>query len=184
MMPRALIVTVLVVTATALVTGCNSDPVHDKAVDDLGGETPGIPKGPHHRAGQPCLVCHGGDGPASSVFSLAGTVYQFQDTKVPLEDGLVRVLDSAGRKHEVATNCAGNFFVMRTDFEPKYPAWVKLVYGHQGPLPYQIPMTTPIYRQGSCGACHGPTATQSSEGPVYLFHAGTPVQLPTPACSQ
>jgi hypothetical protein len=165
----------------ALATAC-SDPVRDRNIDSLGGEAPGIPAGPHHRAGQPCLVCHDGEGPGNAVFSFGGTVYQFEDTKVPLQDAIVRLIDATGKKYESATNCVGNFFVMRTDFDPKFPVWVKVLYGHAGPVPYEIDMGTPIYRDGSCAGCHGPTATQNSKGPVYLFPAGTPAQLPQAVC--
>jgi hypothetical protein len=53
--------------------GCD-DPVHDDAVTALGGEDPNVPIGALHRPGQPCLVCHGGSGPAALAFSVGGTV--------------------------------------------------------------------------------------------------------------
>ena len=58
-----------------IVGSCADDPVDDMAVAALGDEVPNIPPGPYHRAGQPCSVCHGGQGPASTVFSMAGTVF-------------------------------------------------------------------------------------------------------------
>src|SRR5450432_160855 len=45
--------------------GCG-DPVHDTAVSALGPEAPGVPKGPLHRPGQPCVLCHGPQGSATT----------------------------------------------------------------------------------------------------------------------
>ena len=55
-----------------------SNPVHDNEVAALGPEDPSVPPGPDHRPGQPCLVCHGGSGPASAQFAVGGTVYAAQ----------------------------------------------------------------------------------------------------------
>lgn len=61
----------------AAIAGCSTDPVHDAEVAALGPEVPGMPKSlyEYHRAGQPCLVCHGGEGPAHTQFSFGGTVF-------------------------------------------------------------------------------------------------------------
>ena len=64
----------LLLIAAGAVFACG-DPTHDRAVEVLGGEAPGVPEGPLHRPGQPCVTCHGDSGPASGEFSLAGTVY-------------------------------------------------------------------------------------------------------------
>ena len=61
--------------AALLVLLLSCDPVHDDAVSALGGETPGIPRGPLHRPGQPCLVCHDGASGDPAAFSMAGTVF-------------------------------------------------------------------------------------------------------------
>ena len=62
-------------TLLATLAACDTDPVHSSAVDALGPEVAGVPKGPYHRAGQPCVTCHGGEGPASQQFVMAGTVF-------------------------------------------------------------------------------------------------------------
>ena len=169
---------VLATAVSLLLAGC-SDPVRQNAIDALGGETDGVPKGPLHRGGQPCLLCHGGDGPGESVFSLAGTVYQTQATKVPLANALVKVIDSLGKEQKAGTNCAGNFFIMRDDYEPAYPVWTKLEFGftvnpdgtHQ---PIEQAMGSPIYREGSCGKCHQDDTGTESAGRVYFAPPGFP----------
>src|SRR5262245_45474575 len=73
---------VLGAASAALLAGsCALDPVHDSSVKALGGEDPEWPQGPYHRAGQPCAVCHGGQGPAKNTFLLAGTIYYTPGTK-------------------------------------------------------------------------------------------------------
>ncbi len=56
----------IVAAALGAAASC-SDPVHDSEVAALGGETD-IPQGEYHRAGQPCGVCHGQEGPAYARF--------------------------------------------------------------------------------------------------------------------
>ncbi len=61
----ALLVAVAVLATLAVGGACGGDPVHDEEVAALGPEPGGGAPGPEHRPGQPCLVCHGGSGPAS-----------------------------------------------------------------------------------------------------------------------
>jgi hypothetical protein len=157
----------------ALLLAACGDPVREKAIDALGGEKPGVPAGPLHRGGEPCVLCHDGSGPGSSVFSLAGTVYQTKGAKVPLANALVKFIDQAGNKHQTGTNCAGNFFVMQADYDPAFPVWVKVDFGFQvTPVdphkPVEIPMDSPIYREGSCAKCHAEQESVESAGHVYL----------------
>jgi len=81
-----------------------ADPVQSHQVDALGGEQPSIPEGPLHRAGQPCVTCHGEHGPADTEFRFAGTVYQDAIGKVPVPDAKVTFIDSKGKTHETGTN--------------------------------------------------------------------------------
>ena len=74
----------LLLVALAPVAACDMDPVHANLVSQLGSEAPGIPKGEYHRAGQPCVVCHGDDGPASTKFAVAGTVFYGPGTKLDM----------------------------------------------------------------------------------------------------
>ena len=142
--------------------GCN-DPVRNTAIDELGGEAPGVPAGPLHRPGQPCLVCHGGEGPADGDFALAGTLYQRQSKSDPLHDARVDFIDSVGDEYSVVSNCAGNFWVGAENYRPVWPVWVKVEY--QGD---SVEMTSAVFRDGSCGSCHGDPASPSQVGYVYF----------------
>ena len=150
-----------VIAAVGLVA-CR-DPVHDDAVDALGLEQPGVKKGPLHRPGQPCLVCHGGEGPGDPTFSVAGTVYETPRDLVALPDALVHLVDAGGRRWSTWTNQAGNFYVSPEDFSPGYPLWVSLE--RDGVL---VDMKTPSYREGSCAACHIDPSGPASVGHVYF----------------
>ena len=168
---RAVVLHVGILVGASWALGACSDPVRDSEISALGGEQPGIPKGPLHRAGQPCVLCHDGSGPGQSVFSLAGTVYQAPGSPLPLDGALVRFIDSNGTKHETATNCVGNFFVMQSDYDPVFPVWVKLQYGRVGPTPVTVQMSSPIYREGSCAHCHADKPATESAGHVYFAPA-------------
>jgi hypothetical protein len=158
-----------------------SDPVRSHLIDSLGGEAAGVPEGPDHRPGQPCVACHGGDGPADAVFSFGGTVYQDQIGAVPAPDVIVRITDDKGKVHDTGTNCVGNFFVRETDFKPNFPVGVKLVFGVKDGQPLSVHMGSPIYREGSCEACHFDPAGTDTYGHVYL--ATMPLGLPpSPSC--
>lgn len=135
------------VAVLLLVVGC-SDPVRDTRREALGPEDPEIPVGPLHRAGQPCLLCHDGSA-SSSVFSFAGTVYEQSEAEEPAARTEVVVIDYVGRQARATTNEVGNFWIEEADFEPKWPVWVKIERRDE-----KVTMTSPVYREGSCGACH------------------------------
>lgn len=141
--------------------GC-VDPLQEEAVASLGGETPGIPEGPLHRAGQDCLVCH--DGTRATELSIAGTIYRLAETEEPVAGALVHFMDLNGATHLAATNCAGNFFVRPGDFTPAYPMWVKIERSG-----YEQIMESPVNGDGSCAGCHASAARPSSAGRVYLL---------------
>src|SRR5262245_6092986 len=96
----------------ASLLGCG-DPVKDLAVDALGPEAPGVPEGPLHRPGQPCLVCH--DGGEARAFAMAGTVYLAPDSDLPAPGASVHMADAWGGSAVALANCAGNFFVKPED---------------------------------------------------------------------
>ena len=106
-------VTLVTFSACLAVAGC--DPVHEQKMSALGGEAPGVPKGPTHRPGQPCLVCHGSQGPESPQFSVAGTVYRHLEGKEPSVDTRVRVVDAFGRDRTVITNQVGTFYIYASE---------------------------------------------------------------------
>ena len=171
----------IALAALVLLPACSSDPVRSRLIDSLGGEESGVAKGPLHRPGQPCIACHGSNGPADTEFSLAGTVYQDETSKKALPDARVHLIDANGKLYDTATNCAGNFFVMNADYHPAYPVWVKVFFGTSDGQPVSQEMGSPIYREGSCATCHGDPAGTEAVGHVYLSPA--PLAIPaSPSC--
>ena len=133
---------------------------------DLGPESPAIPEGPLHRAGQPCLACH--DGAAATEFAVAGTIHERADSPKPIADVLLRMVDARGATYETATNCAGNFFVRPGDYSPEYPMWVAIE--REG---FRQEMESPVNGEGSCAACHAGEPGPRSAGRVYLLSFST-----------
>jgi hypothetical protein len=159
---------VLAVACAAFACG---DPVHDDDVDALGPEADGVPKGPTHRAGQPCLVCHGGDGPGGTTFSAAGTIYQVKGQTDPLVQATVHLTDAKGATFDATTNEVGNFFVNASDFAPVFPLHAEIEFQND-----EAPMTTHIGRDASCSSCHYDPPGPTTPGRVYLVE--DPSDLP------
>lgn len=141
---------------------CANNPVHDQQVEALGPEVFLFPTGPLHRAGQPCLACHGAFGPASTQFSVAGTVYSAQGDATPAVGATVLVEDIAGSTAVATTNSVGNFYVRLQDYQPTYPIQPQVSDSDGGPAPV---MSSYVARDGSCAGCH---SSSSRTGPVYL----------------
>jgi hypothetical protein len=158
-MKKALALLLVLVAAV----GC-MDPVHDDAVNALGDEAPGVRPGPLHRPGQPCLTCHGGEGPANAEFSLAGTVYLLPLQDVPALNAKILIEDVNGVAGTVTTNEAGNFWVNADQWHPTYPLTISMTYGSLNPR-----MNGTIGRAGSCADCHQFKApTPTSSGRIYV----------------
>jgi hypothetical protein len=156
--------------------GCR-DPAVEAEIAALGPEAAAVPVGPLHRPNQPCLVCHQ-EGGNASAFLFGGTVYFDGTDSRPVANVAVVFLDSAGRIHRTLTNCAGNFFVRTTDWEVRLPVWTSLVAGE-----HTIHMESPIFREGSCAACHFRPAGPRSAGHVFLSDDPLePVTLPPSSC--
>ncbi|HWL85387.1 MAG TPA: hypothetical protein VNO21_06275 [Polyangiaceae bacterium] len=151
----------LVGLAAAALT-CKLDPVHDDAVSDLGDEVAGIPRGPLHRAGQPCLTCHDGS-TASPAMSVAGTVYGVLGDATPFAGADVLLTDVNGSTFTGKTNAAGNFYVEQSAWQPTYPLHVVVGVGK-----VQATMSSIIGRDGSCASCHVDPPSRISAGRVYL----------------
>lgn len=156
--------------------GCG-DPVADAAVSALGAEAPGVPPGPKHRPGQPCVVCHGPSGAARPAFSFAGTVYREKGKPTALGRADVTISDAAGRKFVARSNCAGNFYVDAAQFTPQPPFWVSVTF-----LAETIEMESPVFREGSCAACHHEPAGALSAGAVFLVESDRAKYLPVLPC--
>ncbi|MFO0677788.1 MAG: hypothetical protein U0169_14725 [Polyangiaceae bacterium] len=164
--PRALERFAPVLVALAGVLSCSSDPVRSAQREEAGPELPNIPQGEYHRAGQQCTACHNSDGSAPD-FSIAGTVFYGPKKRQGVKGVVVTMRDSAG-KFEKTTNCVGNFFVRREEWNPKFPVAVSLSF-QDGENVQGIAMQSAIFREGSCAYCHKkPNATFRSVGHVAL----------------
>ncbi len=174
---RALQAKIACAVASALVLAPFAcvDTTHEDAVQALGPEQGGVPPGPFHRPGQPCVTCHGGSGPASQQFSVGGTVYSVQGGGQPAVGAVVQIEDITGSVWNVPTNAAGNFYVLLSDYSPKYPTSMQVtsVDGSQSQA-----MASFALRDGSCADCHKNPQGPNSQGPIYLALAsadgGTP----------
>lgn len=158
----------LVVVVLAIAVAC-VDETHDEQLQSLGGEAPGVPPGPLHRPGQPCLICHGNQGPASTRFTVAGTVYAVQGQPAPAVGAQVVMEDINGTYFTSTTNQAGNFYITPSDWVPTYPTQMSV---SQGKTSQQ--MLTHVGRDGSCAGCHLDPPGLRSPGPVYVVAASPP----------
>lgn len=173
----------LVVPVAAVAAACDADPVHTAAVNILGPEVAGIPKGEYHRAGQPCVTCHGGEGPASTQFTIAGTVFYGpanSPNTPPIGVGNVTVTleDDTTSQYPVTTDCVGNFFVKPGDWpgHPQFPVIVTVSGSPEGTF-LAPSMQSRIGRDGSCADCHQYTTNLNyfqTPGLVYLSPTDDP----------
>jgi hypothetical protein len=135
------------ILALLLIVGC-SDPAHDAEVEALGPEPQGETPGPLHRRGQPCLVCHGPDGPSEVELSVAGTIYVRPDDEEVVAGAVVTITDANGDAQEAITNEAGNFYLPNPP-GLIFPLKVGVKAGDRA-----ANMRTAIGRDGSCASCH------------------------------
>ncbi len=154
--------------ASVLLCASCTDPVHDDAVAALGDERRGVRPGATHRPGQPCLTCHGPQGPGSPELSIAGTVYSARGVQEPLSSVLVVLTDANQSTRTVVSNEVGNFYVASLSWTPTYPVSVEL----QDPRADNggvKSMVTQIGRSGSCATCHyGADDDPKHMPPVFL----------------
>ena len=148
--------------SVCMLVGC-FDPVHDDRVDELGPEVRGVEKGPLHRPGQPCTVCHGGEGPGSPTFDVAGTVFVDRENRTPLRGATVWLVDESGQRVGIRTNKAGNFWLGEGELSVDFPFWTSVEYGAEG-----VEMETRIFRARSCAECHADPPGEDSVGHIYL----------------
>lgn len=167
--PRSIALACVMLAAIAS-TSC-FDPVHSDEVNALGGETNGVGPGPLHRPGQPCRTCHGGMGPGSPEFSIAGTIYLTRDVGTPQAGVSVTITDVTGDKRTLTSNQAGNFYIDINQWSPTFP--VKVRVGSEGLTDdqkrAQAQMVSPIGRDGGCGFCHyGADNEPTHMPPIYM----------------
>ncbi len=169
--------------ALSLVVAACESPINSELVTSLGPEVPGVEESEFHRYGQPCLACHGTYGGEGPEMSVAGTVFATPNDDIPVAGAKVVLIDANGARHESITNCAGNFYVEPSQFEPLYPMHVEV----ECPLPdgtvRRAVMGTRVNREGACAGCHdkGP-ASPTSPGQVYCLESQPtpPFAIPTP----
>jgi hypothetical protein len=150
-------------------TAACQDAVHDQEVAALGPEAPGVSPGPDHRPGQPCTVCHGGQGPAKVQFTLAGTVFMDWNGSSPAVGAELQFEDANGSTYHVQTNNAGNFYLQSGDWQPTFPLSVPLLsYSSSGGMATTQSMTTNDNRDTSCASCHMLNPSSTSPGPIYV----------------
>ncbi len=157
----------LAVGVCALAASCLScgSPVHDQQVAEMGPEPPGEHPGPLHRAGQPCLVCHGWLGPSHTEFAVAGTVYKAINDKTGVDGAIVIFTTPDQNSIAVQTNAVGNFYVVKDRWPLSFPYQVQVQYPK---LPNNMKMASPISRDGACNDCHADPAGPARFGHIYL----------------
>lgn len=157
--------------AAALLLSC-ADPVPDARVEAQGNEVERVPVGELHRAGKQCVVCHREGGEASDhPFTVAGTVFAQPNRAVGVGGVEVLLTDSDGTKVTARTNCVGNFFVRKAEWQPRYPIIVDIQKGTT-----RRSMRSAIGREGDCAACHK-TEVQDplrEMGHIYLYSGDEP----------
>jgi hypothetical protein len=153
------------VFAIAALGSC-ADPVHDLQVKALGSEAPNVPTGEYHRAGQPCVTCHGQYGPASTQFAIAGTIFHGPDKAIGEDLVTIEMIDATGSQRQATTNCVGNFSIPTSDWDPAFPVIVWIRKGQTAPH-----MNSHIGREPSCSQCHKDPPSFDSPGHIHLLPA-------------
>lgn len=150
----------LLALSLVLAAAC-TDPVNDAAIEALGPETSAMDE--NHRPGQPCVLCHREDGPASSSpFSVAGTVYETRGSDAGAARVDVHLVSGGGSEFWAVTNGAGNFYVRKTQWDPVFPlARIEIGRVVDGG---SKKMRTFVGREPSCAGCHfKPNASSISD---------------------
>ena len=175
MTSRALL-TAVAIAASLFALSC-TDPIHDGGVKATGCEVGGVPKGPLHRAGQPCGVCHQESGPAASIFTVSGTIFAQPSNLVGVDQATVTFTDARGSVHTTQTNCVGNFFVRPEEWTPSFPILVRVSKNASPPADMQ----SQIGRETSCANCHV-TSIPPDDPTSQVPHVYLGIDEPKPAC--
>jgi hypothetical protein len=161
---RAPLPTTWLVVLGAIASASCIDPVRSDNVAALGPEAPGVPVGERHRPNQPCLTCHGGDGPGSPEFAIGGTINALRGKVGPAAKVTVVLTDANGATKTKTSNDVGNFYIETREWAPAYPVRVELQSGSTSKV-----MKTLIGGSGSCAACHyGADNAPDHMPPVFL----------------
>lgn len=160
----------IALVATLAAAACGIDWPDASRGDDLPDDH--RENGPLHRAGQPCLYCHGGPFPSAPEFVLAGTVYLKESSDEGLAGATITIVDAAGAMVSGTSNEAGNFFAgggrgkegwIELPRSLVFPISVKVALGGQ-----EKAMRSYIGREGSCAECHGEPPGAALVGKVYV----------------
>jgi len=169
-------------------TGCLGTSPEQAARDALGPDTGRFGTGPEHRAGFPCLDCHGPDGslegrvigpPGGLEFTLAGTVYAAASDRYGAQNVTVSIEDASGQKITARTNAGGNFYLTRggggSQAQSQGRGHVSVPWALDYPLSVSVQaggekqtMRGLIWREGSCAACHRDDASATSNGRIFV----------------
>jgi hypothetical protein len=155
-------------------SGCGN-PSYDVQIEGLPPDTGAVKPGGSHRAGQPCLLCHGPYKGAYPQLSVAGTVFtlpttadQYVDAAADVESKAapgvtVTVYDtnvSSGR--QIKSDASGNFMIkIQDNYTPLFPLGARMDCPQNG---LQFTMISRISREGSCNGCHNLRKDQASPG--------------------
>jgi hypothetical protein len=179
------------IALVVIAAGCGN-PVVDARIAALGPEDPAVPESDIHRPGQPCLLCHGPYKGADPEMVVAGTVYAYAFTTsdkneepIPVEGATVELFDAYGKTaidpttnepFKIETNCAGNFYVTKAQWNPGFPLNVAIYCPVGMDEPQRVPMASRISRDGSCAGCHdgNPNFAAQPEGGKPGPNQGTP----------
>lgn len=157
----------------ALLAASCTDPVKDHAIERLGPEQGGVPEGPEHRPGQPCVLCHSDGGPASDhKFAIGGTIFDTAKADKGAENVRVYFIDAANAERQVVTNAVGNFFIRESEWpDLTFPFKTGIRRGTGLP----VSMQSTINREGSCNFCHQLPGGDPREsiGPIFAPGGGT-----------
>lgn len=161
-------------------SSCNLDPVHRTDVNELGPEVGSeYPvTSQYHRPGEPCALCHSDKGPADTVFALGGTVFWGPDSyNNRVDKAYVRILDANKTERCFVTNCNGNFYVTKADFEKiTFPLLVSVERtkdpGKDETTLQLRRMSGHIGREPSCATCHIQGLRDfGSPGQIHLYNS-------------
>jgi len=103
---------------------------------------------------------------------VAGTIFAGPNSLVGVDGARIDLVDANKTSPPLATpiitNCVGNFFVRRSDWDPAFPLSVRVTKGGTSRT-----MSSQISRTSSCADCHKAQVPLvdpfSSLGPIYLF---------------
>lgn len=175
MRTRALAAAAVMVWA---VGGCIGTSPEQQAADALGPDTGRYDTGPYHRAGFPCVTCHGGLWwQPTPAFELAGTVYQRSSGGAASGNAAIEIKDASGHAFTAHTNSAGNFFVVvaGSKAQQQGEGRSEIPWRLDFPLSVRVrasgvdqPMRSRVWNERSCAACHTGNPSAASNGRIFV----------------